>query len=1054
MSLSEEADALAAKVGSSHHGTPSSAVLSNAGAKVNDLENNSGSGEPETEKHLPSSESPKLPESEADGREPEAKDLEVKNAATAEKGDEAEDKDASTSNEDGVKSPEDKKLDIDSKDGEEKPTEANDEGKKDDDSKDEDKEDETKDIKEKDPKSGDDGSMEQANTTDSDKSDDKGQKKDDNDKNVDIPPPPSPKSLGVDDYLTSPPDKASTFQEKDRPWEADGYATTNGLDSFAQTHGASQLGEAEWLQVLENCNAMYGWCIDGPMKRIVRAPKPAFQLKSVQPPEKPLNGPTTVSSVDHGNNSDASGRSAGGSSTASSSPGTLTPTSSTSASPTKPPTANSTSPASTDSPVSSAKEKTGASRVTTQKEAPTKPVATSYPSTSGTAKPSRQGIKPKRVLPDFSINDNSRIDIVISSHEFQTSMATNDFSASSTSASLGGSYGPVAASVSYSTDSMHSSSTSNTSDTYHKTMIAKYSFPRVDLNFDSCLEPTEGLKQAIAKVEATKNIKDLRQLRRDYGYLFCKSITIGGRLMTQALMDQSLTTSEQEQKQSLKTSVGLSVSSPEASGSVSHTQESGSDNSKSQAQDNKSESHTFEAMGGDSLLATNPTSWIPTVGSYKNWRIINRDGLVLMADMISGLSGFEHTRSWFEQAVPSLSKYIEFSDKLVKKIRFRLMSPNHDLCLSYKRGSDDPDFATPPNYYFGHIPLSTVMPLAMELEHPDITWGRIQMPNGKPQFLFHPGSYRAPAIYGYASNKVGDNLYGTEYDSEYKSTVWSITSPYDEALCNESRVIIQTVSAGDNSPARITGDSGNNAPSISPSAPVTSSLVVFRNQQGVFVPAMSDSKDVHVWRVLKTGAAPGNKVNIAEGDQIQLAWCFQDQYCGYRDFTEDAFGRRRNTAPPESQSSTLYMRLPWPRFEPVESLPDQDKPLPNALIMSEASTPQDNPSNFLHETITVIKDQKHSAKDILVEDCIFRVDVVKNHGRGDVDDYLLRGVSQKAIFPDKRDREALEKQLEEEEKERKEREEAERRAEQTEERERKSTGEVLLNAVFPITSLF
>jgi hypothetical protein len=94
---------------------------------------------------------------------------------------------------------------------------------------------------------------------------------------------------------------------------------------------------------------------------------------------------------------------------------------------------------------------------------------------SGTAKAPPQASKPKRVLPDFSINDNSHIDIVISSHEFQTSMATNDFSASSTSASLGGSYGPVAASVSYSTDSMHSSSTSNTSDTYHKTMIAKYS---------------------------------------------------------------------------------------------------------------------------------------------------------------------------------------------------------------------------------------------------------------------------------------------------------------------------------------------------------------------------------------------------------------------------------------------------------------------------------------------------------------------------------------------------------------------------------------------------
>ncbi|KAI6777471.1 hypothetical protein HG530_001416 [Fusarium avenaceum] len=1050
MSLSDEAKALVAKIGPSHTGTTSSAVLSNAGAKVNDLEKELGSGEPERNEHLPSSESPKLPKSEADGNEPEAKDGENKDVTTPAKNDKSEDKGVDNADEDGEKGSEDKTLDVGAKDGE-KPTEAGDESKKDNDPNDKGKEDESKDgdTKEKDPKRSDIDRKDKADTTDSSKSDDKGQKKDDNDKHVDIPTAPTPKSLGVDDYLTSPPDKASTFQETDRPWEADGYAATNGLNSFAQTHGASQLGEAQWLEVLENCNAMYGWCIDGPMKQIVRAPKPAFQLKAIQPPEKLLNGPVAASYVDHGNNSTASGGATGGRSTASSSPGTLTPMSSTSASPAKPRTANPTRAASTNRPVSPAKDKTGASTVTKQNKATNNPATT-----SGTSKVSPQALKPKIVLPDFSINDNSRIDIVISSHEFQTSMATNDFSASSTSASLGGSYGPVAASVSYSTDSMHSSSTSNTSDTYHKTMIAKYSFPRVDLNFDSCLEPTEGLKQAIAKVEATKNIKDLRQLRRDYGYLFCKSITIGGRLLTQALMDQSLTTSEQEQKQSLKTSVGLSVSSPEASGSVSHTQETGSDNSKSQAQENKSESHTFEAMGGDSLLATNPTSWIPTVGSYRNWRIINRDGLVLMADMISGLSGFEHTRSWFEEAVPSLNKYIEFSDKLVKKIRLRLMSPNHDLCLSYKKDSIDPEFAIPPNYYFGHRPLSTVMPVAMELEYPDIMWGRIQMPKGEPEFLFQPGSYRAPAIYGYSSTKVGDNLYGTKYNDDYTSMVWSITSPYDDALFNESRVIIQTVSPGDNSPAKITGNSGNDTLSMSPSAPAISSLVVFRNQQGVFVPAMSDSKDVHVWRVLKTGATPGSKVNIAEGDHIQLAWCFQDQYCGYRDFTEDGFGRRRNSPPPESQSSTLYMRLPWPRFEPVESLDVQNKPLPNALIMSEVSAPQDNPSNILHEKITVIKDHKHTAKDILVEDCVFRLDIVKHHGRGDVDDYLLRGVSQEATFPDQKKREELEKQAEEEEKVRREREDAERRAEQAEQRESKSTGELLLNAVFPITSLF
>lgn len=112
-----------------------------------------------------------------------------------------------------------------------------------------------------------------------------------------------------------------------------------------------------------------------------------------------------------------------------------------------------------------------------------------------------------------------------------------------------------------------------------------------------------------------------------------------------------------------------------------------------------------------------------------------------MSDMISGLSGLEHVRSWFEQAVPTSSKYIEFSDKLVKKIRLRLMSPNHNLCLSYKSGSDEEDFAFPPNYYFGHRPMTAAMPMAMELVHPGVHWGAIAMPNGKPEFLFSPGRY-------------------------------------------------------------------------------------------------------------------------------------------------------------------------------------------------------------------------------------------------------------------------------------------------------------------------
>ncbi|KAF5269058.1 hypothetical protein FOXYS1_53 [Fusarium oxysporum] len=122
-------------------------------------------------------------------------------------------------------------------------------------------------------------------------------------------------------------------------------------------------------------------------------------------------------------------------------------------------------------------------------------------------------------------------------------------------------------------------------------------------------------------------------------------------------------------------------------------------------------------------------------------------------------------------------------------------------------------------------------------------------------------------------------------------------------------------------------------------------------------------------------------------------------------------------------------------------------------MVSEVSTPEDNASSIHHQQITVIKDNKHAAKDILVEDCVFRLDIVKHYSRGNVDDYLLRGVSQQATVPDVLKRGALEKQVEEEKRERREREEVEQKAKEEEERESKSAGEVLMNGVFPIIML-
>jgi hypothetical protein len=94
-------------------------------------------------------------------------------------------------------------------------------------------------------------------------------------------------------------------------------------------------------------------------------------------------------------------------------------------------------------------------------------------------------------------------------------------------------------------------------------------------------------------------------------------------------------------------------------------------------------------------------------------------------------------------------------------------------------------------------------------------------------------------------------------------------------------------------------------------------LSVFRNEQGVFLPAITDSGDLPMWRVQKVGGSTAQF--IKEGETIRLCWRFSDQTCGFRDFCDDIYGRRRFTKP-ENVEDNLYLRTPFPGFERSDTL--------------------------------------------------------------------------------------------------------------------------------------
>ena len=328
--------------------------------------------------------------------------------------------------------------------------------------------------------------------------------------------------------------------------------------------GAGMLKEDEWAVVLRNCAVFNGWIIDPQTKRIMRAPKPAFQLRSKVNQEPVAKIPDYVSAGE------------------------------------------------------------GTPRAETGSQ---------YPENQGSQDAGMNGlnaITPKSELgiPNFRVNDDSRIEITAHEDELTVSMAKSDFSDQSTSVSVsGGGYG-VSVGVSAGYASSKSNSSKKTGTTSTSTLVGRYMFPRCDiLLWPDEMEPTPELAGLLDTIRRTKSIKALRKLQAEYGQLFCQQVTLGGRLLSTKIVTTKSQTEIEEKKESFKVSVGASVSASvggfSASTEVKHEESKGQAETNETSSRSQNESMVFEAVGGDTILATDPGRWSSTVGSHELWRVIN-----------------------------------------------------------------------------------------------------------------------------------------------------------------------------------------------------------------------------------------------------------------------------------------------------------------------------------------------------------------------------------------------------------------------------------------------
>jgi hypothetical protein len=424
----------------------------------------------------------------------------------------------------------------------------------------------------------------------------------------------------------------------------------------AATLTAGNLTETEWNTILRNCAVMYGWKIDLASGQIVRAPRPAFQLRSKIHKEPTASLPMFASRKEDAHKLSEEAENAEWERSL--------------------------------FDIGSATEE-DVLRVEAAQKRVAEDALSRAPAGSadnGNAEGvkaagdlSQFAPKPDFGIPNFRVNDDSLIEIHACTTSFATSLAKADFSAQSIEASLnGGAYGVQVGASASAARSQGSSNAQKSGEGMHK-VVARYMFPRCDLFLrPEDLEPTPEFATLLDIIKTTHSIEALRQVHDRYGQLFCQELTLGGRLMSTKIITSKNTEDLEAKKEQFKVSVGANVQSPYGGGGMKASAEGGNDMTLATDKSSSKEDNIFEAVGGDTILANNPTAWSATVAYPSLWRVINRQGLQPLIEMVSEMNTkYRGVQRWFYQAIPALQKYIGLDEKGGVNARLKIESPQN-----------------------------------------------------------------------------------------------------------------------------------------------------------------------------------------------------------------------------------------------------------------------------------------------------------------------------------------------------------------------------------------
>ncbi|KAF7984830.1 hypothetical protein HWV62_10767 [Athelia sp. TMB] len=251
-------------------------------------------------------------------------------------------------------------------------------------------------------------------------------------------------------------------------------------------------------------------------------------------------------------------------------------------------------------------------------------------------------------VPAFRVTDDSSVTITLLKNSFQKSMAKQSFSSWEIEAAVSGGYGPISGEVSAGYSESSTKAFKEATEEKKESVLASYNFPRVTL----ILDPDD-----LELSESCKKFFEIQPFNVDkfyakFGLLFPCSILLGARL--ESTNESTLFTKGTDAKtdEEKKAQFSASISSPWVSASSSGAMANRKQTSAETKEENSSVNMHWEARGGETHLSTkapdrfskqtlyddSPPAWIRTITPYRNWRIIERDDVRNVLDMVTTIS--------------------------------------------------------------------------------------------------------------------------------------------------------------------------------------------------------------------------------------------------------------------------------------------------------------------------------------------------------------------------------------------------------------------------------